>query len=233
MSEQIAALIVDPDTTTRHRLREALGTLSQVDAVVLAGGTGEAHSKIQESDRFDLVFIGDSNPRTAAQALLKQARSMRATMDAAFISVLSAAPEAAVLNADLLHGVDGFLVAPYSINSMTQMIEIAEAVRKDRRDLRLRAALQLLIQEIRSQVTLTARLLSDGCAARTSLELLREMCAALRDLPLENQSQYLELLLSSFSDRNGQPERYRGVSERVRSRFSRKAIQRLREAFAA
>ena len=239
MTTKLVALVVEAGTAEREHLKAALRSSGGVSETHYARSSTEALQQLEAADRIDLIFLSSRLGEGEAPAIIRAALRSRAGRDAACIALLRSQPEIAELTAELLDGFDGVIVAPFSVDAVTKSLEIATRVRKERSDRRLRLALNLLITEIRSQLSQVSRLLTRGSRASISLAALREMCDVLRELSAEGEQLYFDTLIAAFDPtQNGATFKagipsYRGVSERVRAKTSRKALERLRQTLAA
>jgi len=135
-------------------------------------------------------------------------------------------------------GADAILLEPYSVESLHTISRLAEKMKKERSRVRLQVPLRLLVREIAAQLSQLARLEKSGATASLSRGVLQEMCSVLGELDPETRSLYFEVILDVFPELPAihcsmHVPTYRGVSQRVRSNYSARAIMAVKEALVA
>jgi CheY-like chemotaxis protein len=239
MAVKLNALLIDPSAPQRSRLKSAMRIVPLFQDVIPTGSLEEAVSIIEEHDCIDVIFqsyrLGGDN----LSVFVKNSREKRSSRDAAFILTLDGGANASNCVADLMKGADGFLVEPYSVDSLVEITHIAEKVRSDRRKLRFDSAMRILVHELVSQVGQLAFLEGRGYPGRISWKVFEEMCSVLRDLDPPLREHYYQVAIELFSmvpppsERKVDSGAYVGVSQRIRKKASTKALQRFKEALVA
>jgi response regulator RpfG family c-di-GMP phosphodiesterase len=223
------ALIVDPDLDRRMRLRQAAGAVPLFHNVVQFGAAREAIAHLEfRQECCDVAFIAHSLEASEISSFIHKAKELPHSRDAAFVLVLAEASSGEDSVASyVMHGVDGFLFEPYSVNSLVEITELAARVRKERSDSREKMAFTLMVGDLMEQLDVSAFLKSCGYALGKSWKAFCSGAESLKTLSSESLQNYFSIAVKLFGDAplpkfNMMLKKYSGVSSRVRKRMEDK-----------
>ena len=237
MTYQLHALIVEPAAGPRNRIRSAISNLQSFAAPHMALSSEEAERAIKNSPSVDLVFISHRIGLDSAIALMVSLKAELVARDAAFILLMDGSADRSVLADIMLKGIDGFLIEPYSVDQLSEVVKIAEKVKAEHRAARFQRAGVLLVKELIDQIDQLSSLVKAGRPAAISKAVLQDMCEAVHRLEPELQANFTSMMVEIFTSIQNphQSSRvnarsYTGSSERVRKRLAEKALDNLRQA---
>ncbi|MCB0311068.1 MAG: hypothetical protein KDD42_07525 [Bdellovibrionales bacterium] len=224
-------LSVDTDAKSRNRLKQATSAVPTFGTFVQSTDLRDAHSHINSGQHFDVVFISDRVGLNDATDFIKKAKEQESTQDAAFIIIAATQDEMATMVArNMIGGADGFLCEPYSVDSLTEITELAAKVKKERSDAREKAAMNVLIREACAQITKIAQLRSHDLPTMRESKKLNQMCELFHSLDGDKLEMFYEVAFSHLENAKVPPplvKEYKGASSRVQRRMEKKAIEKL------
>lgn len=238
MTTSINALIIDPKLDTRVKLKSAMRAISRFRTVIAAADYTDAQRQLTRC-KIDIVFIPESLNDSRATQFRQEVKDSMNARDAAYVVLLDNESDTTTVSANLLNGADGFLIEPFSVDTLLQITELAETVKLERQDARVKSAICLLVTEIVGQLGQLARIKKTGGEARLSQELLREMCSVLPELEPRMQEFYFSVLLETLPKLSPPTRRkvsfrsYSGASQRIRKRLTLQAIDKIKTALSA
>ena len=225
------ALIVDPDLDNRMRLKQVTASVPMFGLVRQCGALFEGTAHIESDTSFvSVIFVSDRYPEADIASFIQKCKQTKQSQDAAFVMVQRTAKEGSVaVAAQMAIGADGFLVEPYSVNSLVEITNLANRVRGERGESRAKIAATMLVNDMMQQIDLVSFLKSCGYEVGKSMAKLREMGQMLKDVGDEYESICQEVVVRIFSDapppkKLFQVKKYGGVSDRVRKRMEAKLM---------
>lgn len=229
------AIVVDPDITTRMRLKHATTAVPQFDEVHLKNSLDEALWPLDGNERCDVIFISYLFDLKEVTNFIERAKQTKQGRDSAYVLVLKTKDQdhSTVANSVML-GVDGFLFEPYSVDSLVEITNLATKIRREREAAREKLATTLLLTDVINQLDLVASLKSLGYAVGNSLKKLHELCQNLHNMPAETLQPRLETIVKLFTEiqvprKVFQAKQYTGVSSRVRKRMEEKILTEIQK----
>ena len=234
MNSKFDALLVDPDLQSRMRLKQATSSVAAFGTVQQVGDLKQASAAISSSEECDVVFLSSRCGKDDIKSFVATAKQSRQGQDAAYVLLLGANDQAgSSVATNVLIGVDGFLVEPYSVDSLVEITQLAARVKKERSSAREKIAIRLLVHEIMGQIDIVAQLKKGGASAGISSKSLRETCSVLQTLEGESLNTYFELALKMFEEAPVPPVQqtklYSGASKRMREREEAKLLAKLQK----
>ena len=233
---KLQAMIVDSILDSRMKLKQATTSCNLFSTVTQIGSLSDAQAKLSlGGDHWDVVFVSCHFDESEALSFVAQAKENQAGQDAAYILVLQAKEEGtAGLAQRLLQGVDGFLYEPYSINSLTEITQLAARVRKERREAREKIAMTLLVTDVMNQLDMVSYIKSAGYETTRSVQKFRELCAGFKNFSAESVNVLMEIMIRLFSQapppkKVMQVKQYKGASQRVRQNMEKKIIEEVQK----
>lgn len=237
MTNQMHALVIEPAAGPRNRIRAAISNLRLFSSPHMLLSTEEAERAIKNETSTDIVFISNRVGLDNAIALMVSLKAEFAARDAAFILLMEGSTDRGVLAEIMLKGIDGFLIEPYSVDQLSEVVKIAERVKAEHRAARFKKAGVLLVKELIDQIDQLSALVRSKRPATISRAVLQDISSAIHQLDPELQAQFHTLVVDIFSsiETPHQATRvnsrsYTGCSERVRKRMAERAIETLRQA---
>jgi len=216
-------LIIARDPQRRDRLKEATSGSGFFGKVYTFPGVREAQQRLFGLKVDDVALLSVELDSDETQAFITHAKSVAASQDCAFVQVLDEKnSDATSLTSNILSGADGVLVAPFSVLTLHEVVQIADRVRTERTREREQILLKALLASIVGQLQITADLLKAGDpTAALERRNLRKLCSPLAKLNPDSLSFFHEMALETLINL-ASPTRqsgYTGASSRVRKRF--------------
>jgi DNA-binding NtrC family response regulator len=227
------AILVDPDLNSRMRLKQATTAVTQFGAVQQVGTLQEATAKIQSSRQCDVIFLSYRFQPGEISEFIKKAKETKEGQDAAYVLVMkSNSGDGATIAQNVLGGADGMLFEPYSVDYLYEITNLAAKVRKERSGTREKAALQMLANDMVSQVDQLAYLKSCEMETVRQFKKLAESCAFVKGLSPESLQTYFDMVVNAFENAPlptnvSKYKKYGGVSNRIKKRMEKKVVAEL------
>ncbi len=227
-------LIVDPDSASRGKLKQAALSLGKFNKVHTTSSTDEALGKTDGVDVIDVVFISYRFSEQQIKEFIAKCKTSKAGAEWAFILVVQAAGQSneAVANA-LLGGANGFLFEPYAADDLRAIAELTAQVKSENEDRRKRAAAMILFAEVISHVDAMAVLQAKGRDIKMAKKRLEEKSKALANLKKTDPTIFIESAIEAFGKAplvGG--NRYSGVSKRVKAKLEQQLLKELDTKYA-
>ncbi len=238
MESFLEILVVENRTTYRAQLKQALRSAGVISKVSTVSTPSEALRLIQKGDAPDIICISDRFERGLVSELIRSVRELYAGRDAVFILTVDATADGSTLTAGLIEGISGFLVSPYSLAGLEEVIRVARRVKRDNVQARVQKALGFYIEGLRTQLNELATHVKHGRRAGISSQVFSEMCSALKELDPELSTQYLDALVESFTGELVREQKvlakkaFSSASYRVRKNAASRTIDRILKAVA-
>ncbi|MBX7144807.1 MAG: hypothetical protein K1X79_10185 [Oligoflexia bacterium] len=195
--ESFDIIIADKLLESRMQLKAATASAPQFDHCSLASSLGESLRLLNERRTCDIVFISQHFESAAISEFIKEARQTPAGRDAAYIMVIGVADQTSVgIAENVLIGADGFLSAPYSVDSLVEITRLASTVKRQRMRERQEAAVKMIVTDlIRAfdRVSLSKYL---GQQPGEKMREFKDVCATVKALDSEWQQVYFTELIS-------------------------------------
>lgn len=110
----VDAVIVDPDSKSRHNLRQASLAVNNFRKVHPTLSFDEALARLKGQELCDLVFISSVVGMDAVQSFVKQARTTLHGSECAYVVVLKGSDQSeSKIAGGMMNGLDGFLFKRY------------------------------------------------------------------------------------------------------------------------
>ena len=147
------AILVDTDLNSRMRLKQATTSVHNFGQVYQTGTIEEAISKLNTVDNCDVVFITYRFEQEEISKFIKTAKALKSGQDTAYIQVLkSHSADSSTVALNVIGGADGMLFELYSVDCLIEITNLAAKVRYDRSLTREKAAIQVIIHDLVTQV---------------------------------------------------------------------------------
>ena len=231
-----AAFVVDKDMDARIRIKSATTAVALFGNVRLLTTLEEALAALEGSGHIDVVFISNRFEQAEITHFIGRAKEKPGGQDSAYVVLLSTdSQQSDTVAKNVLGGADGFLLEPYSVDSLVEITGLAARVKRERSQQREAAALKFLVLDVLQQVDRVAYLKSCGFDVGRSLKTLKDMCSVFQSLERESRDLYLEIAIQAFLDAPLPKftKSYKGVSDRVKKIMERKVAAQIEAEEAA
>jgi DNA-binding NarL/FixJ family response regulator len=233
------AVIIDPDMTTRSRLKQVCASVINFGRVVPIGSCFETMEQIRGDMRADVVFISHHIPQEQIPPFIKEAKNTPGGQDSAYILVLPTKEQASgdVAQAMMI-GADGVLFEPYSVDILVEITLLAAKVRRERRAARDQATFKFLLNDLIQQIDVIAYSKSCGYEVGPAMKHFRQACAVLTTMEPDSVEIWYRTAIDSFEAAQIpsallQRKKYGGASNRVKQRMSEKITAEIGKIAAA
>lgn len=218
----VDALVVDPDASSRVRLKQATVAVHQFQSAQLLDTLDKAVKKLEDAaGHIDVVFVSERFKNEEVVSFIQKAKALKTAQDAAFILVMQQSDNAKEhVGQAMVVGADGFLFEPYSVDSLVEITALANKVKKERSEAREKAAIGFLLQDMVGALDKVAYIKSCQVDVSRSLAKLREKCGTFQSFEEETLQMYFDVILAELENAP-MPKppaglNYRGASERVK-----------------
>ena len=226
------ALAIDPVTDSRMRIKAATQAVHRFKNVGLLSSVSEAISRLNGATPYDVIFLSERIAKDIVGEFIKEAKETPMGQDAAYILLLTGSDENNTKAAEsVLHGFDGCLMEPYSVDALMEITEIASRVKNERRESRQRAAVAFLVRDVIKHIDRIAYIKSCQMDPGTTLRKLKQACNIFKNFSEEERVRYYEVAIEIFGKADPNPMlsigtayNYKGASSRIRKRIVQKLI---------
>jgi DNA-binding NarL/FixJ family response regulator len=231
----VSAIIVNPDAYKRMLLKQATTLMSELQRVYQAASFREAVARIENLETpCDIIFMSSDLDPVDSEEFIEKCLVLDHSRDAAFIVVLDSKDQSVGNVAqNLLSGANGILMAPFSVEDLSNVITISISVKKQRALARQKQALRILLDEIINKLDAIWYNYCNAQPAGLAIRELRSAAAILKGLSEDEIALYYELAANMFEDVPVPPvipkkvEVYVGASSRVK-----KAVDKRKKSFS-
>jgi len=227
MEYKISAIIVDPDPEPRMRLKLATRAVPQFQKVFLESELRSATSKMESGEIFDVVFVSERFSHEDVMHFIKTSKEKAEGQDTAYVLVLGSTDQnSSKIASSMVVGADGFLLEPYSVDSLVEIVKLAEKIKGKHADERERVAVGFVVSDIMTQLDRVAYIKSCKSDITKSLDVLKAKCEVFKGFDEDKLSMYYsaaeELFIKAELPQKGSMKFYKGVSKRVKKMMEAK-----------
>lgn len=225
------AIIIDPDSATRMRLKQATSALNEFDKVNLTNSIGDATSRLNSGGPVDVIFLSAALEQSQVDQFIAQSKSNKNGQDAAYVSVMKGNAQASTSIAEnVISGFDGMLFEPYSIDQLVELTKIAARVRKERSTAREQAAISIIISDLVRQLDQIAFVKRQGVDPSVLMRKFKLATDTLRKLQPESFELYFTQAVDAFvavpvPQMTAEVNEYKGPSSRVKRKQQERLVQ--------
>lgn len=230
------AIIVDPETDSRARFKQALTEFSRFSSIESIDTLEATLRCLALRSGIAAIFLSQRFAPTQLFEFLEQARATPSGRECFYLLVMHSQTESkGTLGSKFMAGFNGFVVEPYSSEQIIEVLDLAEKLKNEARVSKNRVGLTLLATDVIEQIDLIALLKASGFDTNKSRERLREMCLPLQNLEEESRQLFQHILFTLIDQvkapvRKNLGEDYRGLSDRVRRRMENRILSEVEEA---
>ena len=237
---KINALLINPDLEARMRLKQATTVVPSFGSVWQISTLNEANSRLNGSDRCDVAFIAYNRfAKDEVVSFIANSKKTKQGQDTTYILILGTAEQgSSIVAQNVMIGADGFLLEPYSVEALQDLVQLSVRVKKERSVARESAALRFLISDIMNQLDLVAYTMASGVKVSRSMKRLSELCTVLGTLQAQSLELYNKLVVEMFENaplpKKAPPaKQYTGASTRVKKKLEEKMLNELEHEFTS
>ena len=223
---QMNALIVDPSSESRSRLRQALhheekSGLLRFHTIKAAASTGEALVMLGTNPDIDLILIAYSVGKDEINKFISNSAALRTDRFTYIIVLKPEMQRKLTIVQNLIDGAHGMLCEPYSLESLKDIAEIAQRVRKLNEERRMLAGLPLLAELMLKEIDTAAEKLRGGIKKKPLSSKYRSVVTQLFEkFPEASPTAYFDALISATEKAlPRKPPKYQGPSEILKKKY--------------
>lgn len=199
----LSILYIDYDLNARGSFKQAMIASGSRHKLSFSTSLGDALEKIRAGQCFDLIYTSSRFSRDALAKFIESAKSCEAGAPAVLICVCSGVSCTANQLADYATiGFEGFLFAPYSLESFRETLEIGVKLLESHNSKADELAVRLLVRATVSSMI--------ECARRTKLSQplhaphaeLRRTAELVRALPISTRRRFKEVINRQLSNKS-------------------------------
>jgi hypothetical protein len=194
---KVEGIIVDPDSNRRGRLRQACLEVPQLAKVEMSSSFQHALKRLEIEGEIDFtaIFISARFGRATISDFISKAKTTNRGIDTAYVLVLETKDQdGQSLTGGLIEGADGFLLEPFSVESLIETAQLAIAIKKRRQDARERAIVSLLITDALKHLDLVAERMVRAHEGGPELKYFRGLKSTIAGLNQRMAAMYQDLL---------------------------------------
>lgn len=238
MLNGLTALIIDSSSSVRSGLKDAAHHSASYRHVFVVANLGQGISQLANPLPIDVFFISAKYGHDAISRFIREAKNTKAGHSAAFISIVGSSQEDSLSIArDLTEGFDGFILAPFSVESVSKSVEIAAAVKRRQTAERLAAASSIVINSAMSAIDERAKNLTNG-KDKPFKKNVKEVVGQFKEIAGEAAVAFISNAIDMFSQIEhppSEPEKvtqeptvtsehsaYSGPSELIKRKYAKK-----------
>jgi response regulator RpfG family c-di-GMP phosphodiesterase len=226
--QKFDAILIDPDMSTRMRLKQVCSSVVNFGKVHPLGTLNEANQKLKTEGSIDVIFLSHHFDQESIGGFIKECKTLPSGQDSAYILVLkNNESQSSSIATSMMIGADGVLFEPYSVEQLVEITLLSAKVRKERSQAREEAALKFLINDMMQQVDILAYSRSCGYETGPAFKHFKQVCGVLNTLEPESLVTYHRLVVDMFENAPlpaalYQRKKYGGASNRIKKRMAEK-----------
>jgi DNA-binding NarL/FixJ family response regulator len=234
LPEKYRTNIVDPEGSSRLKLKRAAEESSLFEDVGMFDTIAGAQRAFVSDSKCDIVFVSYRFPLSESSSFLNSVRTLSSGKDTVFVLVSENVCDPTVVSRHVAAGFSGFLVEPYSLEALNEIVTLAKKIRVQLSSTAEESMLRMLVRDIFGKFDITVALRRASIEPRESKRLLHESCEVLPGLPKEQLELFYSYAAEYLDERKCMqllPEGYRyiGQSRRVPIQVEKDLLRNLQE----
>jgi hypothetical protein len=198
----LSVLYIEYDLNARLNFKQAAAGVSAQFSLSVATSLGEALQKLRDEQSFDIIYISSRFSRDASANFIAAAKGTDVGAHAVFMCVCSGLYCTANTLADYASiGFEGFLLAPYSVESFRETFEIAKKLLSSHASRSEELAVRLLVRATVANMADCARRFKVAKPLTIPHAELKRTAEIVRTLPSSTRRRFKEVVNQHFSDR--------------------------------
>lgn len=229
----ITGLIVDSNEERRIRLKGATQLVTEFSKVAVAPTLRDANEYIATAQApWDVVFLSNEMNEDAISRFIQSSKKLPAGGNAAYVLILNTEKRGSSdVFTHMRSGIDGLLYEPYSVEQLTDIIELSAKVKQRTPEERESVATRIILQDVIRHLDRMAFLKKLGYDIDKGLKRFATLCHSLTEISPDEMETYHETAINMFeeapSPQTLEDSLYKGPSQRVREQQERKLLQKM------
>ena len=195
----LSALYIDPDLTGRLRFKQAARTTGMLGSLIAINTLLEGLERLEARKSYDVIYLTSRFTTEIVANFVRAARRTAQGGRSVYMVVLERREcDATTLAGFALAGVDGFLVSPFSTESLSENVDIATRLVSVKARKNDELSVELLVKAVTSNFSNYVRCLKEKSASFVPRDQLRRTHSLIAALAPELRVAYFELLTERF-----------------------------------
>lgn len=195
----LSALYIDPDLTGRLRFKQAARTTGMLGSLIAINTLLEGLERLDARKSYDVIYLTSRFTTEIVANFIRSARRTAQGGRSVYMVVLERREcDATTLAGFALAGVDGFLVSPFSTESLSENVDIATRLVSVKARKHDELSVELLVKAVTSNFSTYVRCLKEKSASFVPRDQLRRTHSLIAALAPELRATYFELLTERF-----------------------------------
>src|SRR5262249_29916576 len=146
--------------------------------------------------------------------------NMKNGQDAAYVLIMKSTDQSSsTVASNVLIGADGFLLEPYSVDSLMEITRLADRIKKERSQAREVAAMKFLLGDVSNRIDAIAYLKSLGRDVARHIKKMADASQFIKNLSPESTQIYNDAIVETFQaaqpPKFASEKQYSGPSARI------------------
>ena len=194
------ALYVDPDLTTRLRFKQLIQPSSTFDSFVAINTLLEALERLETGKAYKIVYLASRFTTDVLASFITAARRTLQGAKAVFMIVIDRHEcDPTTLAGFALAGADGFLVSPFSTESLFENVEICRRLLTIRHRRQQELSIELLVKAALGNFSNYVRSTRERSFPIAAREELRRTHRLIAELPSDLFERYQDLIVERLA----------------------------------
>ncbi len=199
----LSILHIEYDLNARVNFKQAASEIARTHSLNVAASLGEALEKIRDEQIFDIIFISSRFSRDAAAKFIEAAKRTDSGAHSVFMCICTGLYCTANVLADYASiGFEGFLLAPYSVESFRETFAIAEKLLESHTSRSEDLTVRLLVRATVGNMADCARRFKGSKPLTIPHEELKRTAEIVRALPQATRRRFKEAVNQEFSNQH-------------------------------
>lgn len=229
----ITGLIVDSNEERRIRLKGAAQLVTEFSKVTVAPTLRDANEYIATAQApWDVVFLSNEMNEDAISRFIQSSKKSTAGCNSAYVLILNTEKRTSSdVFTHMRTGIDGLLYEPYSVEQLTDIIELSATVKQRTSEEKESAAVHILLQDLIGHLDRMVLLKKLGYDIEKGVRRFATLCHNLTTISAHEMESYHETAIKIFeeapSPKTLENSLYKGPSQRVREQQERRLLQKM------
>ena len=195
----LTALYIDPDLTGRLRFKQAARTTGMLGNLIAINTLLEGLERLEARKSYDVIYLTSRFTTEIVANFVKAARGTTQGGRAVFMVVLERREcDATTLAGFALAGIDGFLVSPFSTESLSENVDIATRLISIKVRKNEELSVELLVKAVTSNFSNYIKSIQQKSNSFLPRDQLRRTHTLIAALPPDLKASYFEQLTDRF-----------------------------------
>ena len=187
------------------KIKAVASAFMHIGLMVQAHTPKEGLARIESNDPFDLVFVSSCFDPDTVYRFVSEAKATQHGKNSAYILMVRVKEqESSFIVNNIMHGIDGFVLEPLSVDTFIEVVKAArEKVKEGPVELDQggkKALVRFLIGDAIQQIDMAAFRLAVGNSPGYALKDLKETAAKISNIMHESLDEYFDLLTEAMGN---------------------------------